>query len=101
MVRLGRVYRGMMVHMQASNAKLHRRAEYMVALITGCEEAVAADALRQVDWDVKRAALVVNGLEPDTAGVLLDRSGGSLRQALAAIAAADRSGEAGGGTPAG
>ena len=27
MIRLGRVYRGMMVHMHASNAKLHRRAD--------------------------------------------------------------------------
>jgi N-acetylmuramic acid 6-phosphate etherase len=90
MIRLGRVYRGMMVHMQASNTKLHRRAESMVSLITGCDEPAAAEALRQVGWDVKRAALVVNGLDPDTADVLLDRHAGSLRQALAALGAADR-----------
>jgi N-acetylmuramic acid 6-phosphate etherase len=36
MIRLGRVYRGMMVHMRATNAKLRRRAEIMVARITGC-----------------------------------------------------------------
>src|SRR5262249_3656724 len=39
MVKLGRVYRGLMVHMQARNAKLRRRAEAMVRHIVGCSEA--------------------------------------------------------------
>ncbi|GGH09199.1 N-acetylmuramic acid 6-phosphate etherase [Alsobacter metallidurans] len=88
MIRLGRVYRGLMVHMRASNTKLHRRAEAMVAALAGCDEAVAGDALRQVDWDVKRATLVAQGLDPDLAGALIDRSGGSLRRALATLDAA-------------
>src|SRR6516164_6639117 len=45
MLRLGRVYRGMMVNMQSTNAKLKRRAESMVARIAGCSQARAADAL--------------------------------------------------------
>ena len=36
MLRLGRVYRGMMVNMQATNAKLKRRAEATVAQIARC-----------------------------------------------------------------
>ena len=47
MVRLGRVYRGLMVHMRATNAKLRRRSEIMVSQITGCDDATAIDALRQ------------------------------------------------------
>ena len=42
MLRLGRVYRGMMVNMQMTNAKLKRRAEAMVARIASCSEAQAA-----------------------------------------------------------
>ena len=47
MLRLGRVYRGMMVNMQMTNAKLKRRAETMVARIAGCSEAQAAAAPRR------------------------------------------------------
>ncbi|MBV9532882.1 MAG: N-acetylmuramic acid 6-phosphate etherase, partial [Bradyrhizobium sp.] len=47
MLRLGRVYRGMMVNMQTTNAKLKRRAEIMVARIADCSEAQAACALEQ------------------------------------------------------
>ncbi|PSC06145.1 N-acetylmuramic acid 6-phosphate etherase [Alsobacter soli] len=90
MIRLGRVYRGLMVHMRARNVKLHRRAEAMVAALAGCDENIARDALRQVDWDVKRATLVAQGLDVDMADALLDRAGGSLRRALAAL---DASGE--------
>src|SRR5262249_16025619 len=45
MLRLGRVYRGMMVNMPPTNAKLKRRAEAMVARIAGCSEVQAACAL--------------------------------------------------------
>ncbi|MCP8936968.1 N-acetylmuramic acid 6-phosphate etherase [Alsobacter sp. SYSU M60028] len=83
MIRLGRVYRGMMVHMQATNAKLHRRAAIMVALLTGCPETEADKALRLCGFDVKLASLIVSGLTPDEAGALLDRHDGSLRAALA------------------
>src|SRR3954467_7553086 len=53
MLRLGRVYRGMMVNMQATNAKLERRAEAMVAQIARCNQAQAACALDQADGDIK------------------------------------------------
>src|SRR4029077_12138325 len=42
MLRLGRVYRGMMVNMQTTNTKLKRRAEVMIARIAGCSQADAA-----------------------------------------------------------
>lgn len=87
MIRLGRVYRGMMVHMRATNAKLRRRAEVMVAQIAGCSEEEAARALAQGDGSVKTAVVIAQGLDRAGAEALLERSGGNLRTALESLAA--------------
>jgi N-acetylmuramic acid 6-phosphate etherase len=86
MIRLGRVYRGLMVHMRATNAKLRRRGEIMVAQITGCEERTAIDALMEATGDVKIASLIVFGVDRDFAQAILARNGDNLRLALADIA---------------
>ncbi|MEJ1160179.1 N-acetylmuramic acid 6-phosphate etherase [Prosthecomicrobium sp. N25] len=85
MVRLGRVHGGMMVHMHASNAKLHRRAADMVVRLTGVDHTEATEALRRSNWDVKKAVLVLHGQSPQEAADLLDGSNGVLRAALAAL----------------
>lgn len=85
MIRLGRVYRGMMVHMRATNAKLRRRAEIMVAQIAGCTEAEAAQALAAGDGSVKLAAIMVSGMGRAEAEALLQRNGGNLRAAFLEI----------------
>lgn len=82
MLRLGRVYRGMMVNMQMTNAKLKRRAEMMVARIAGCNEAQAASALAQADGDIKTAALVVLGYEKAEAASILASHKGNLRRVI-------------------
>ena len=82
MLRLGRVYRGMMVNMQMTNAKLKRRAETMVARIASCSEAQAAAALAQADGDIKTAALVVLGYEKAEAASILARHKGNLRRVI-------------------
>ena len=89
MLRLGRVYRGMMVNMPPTNAKLKRRAESMVARIAGCSEAQAADALEQTEGDIKIAALVVLGYDKAEAEAILADQKGNLRRVLAALAAGD------------
>jgi N-acetylmuramic acid 6-phosphate etherase len=94
MIRLGRVYRGLMVHMRTTNAKLRRRSEIMVAQITGCEEATAIDALAHADGDVKIASLIVFGVDRPLAEAILARSGDNLRVALADVAAGPRPAEA-------
>src|SRR5919107_548867 len=96
MIRLGRVYRGLMVHMRTTNAKLRRRSEIMVAQITGCEEATAIDALAQADGDVKIASLIVFGVDRPLAEAILARSGDNLRVALADVAAGPKPAEASG-----
>jgi N-acetylmuramic acid 6-phosphate etherase len=83
MLRLGRVYRGMMVNMQTTNAKLKRRAEVMVARIAGCDQAQAACALEQTEGDIKMAALVVLGYDKAEAELILARHKGNLRRVLA------------------
>ena len=83
MLRLGRVYRGMMVNMQMTNAKLKRRAEAMVARIASCSEAQAACALGQTDGDIKTAALVVLGYDNAEAESILASHQGNLRRVFA------------------
>lgn len=85
MVQLGRVYRGLMVDMRPTNAKLRKRAEQMVVQLTGCDSSTAADAVARTGSEVKLAVLVVNGLAFDEAAALLERSGGNLRSALASL----------------
>ena len=63
MLRLGRVYRGMMVNMPPSNAKLKRRAEAMVAQIAHCDPAQAASALEEAEGEIKAAVLLALGVE--------------------------------------
>jgi N-acetylmuramic acid 6-phosphate etherase len=86
MIRLGRVYRGNMVHMRATNAKLRRRAEAMICQIVGCDAADAALYLGQGQGDVKTAVLLGFGLTPSEASVVLERHKGNLRPAIDELA---------------
>jgi N-acetylmuramic acid 6-phosphate etherase len=82
MVKLGRVYRGLMVHMRARNAKLRRRAETIVSRIVGCEAEDAARFIEQAEGDVKLAILIGFGLGASEAAEVLKRHGGNLRSAV-------------------
>ena len=82
MVRLGRVYRGLMVHMRATNAKLRRRAEIMVQEIAGCDESEATAFVENANGDVKVAVLLALGVELSRARELLERHEGNLRLAI-------------------
>jgi len=90
MMRLGRVYDGLMVDMMATNAKLEERARRMVAAIAGVDEAAAAAALAAAGGHVKTAALVAHGLPTDAARLLLDDHDGDLRAALARLPRRER-----------
>jgi N-acetylmuramic acid 6-phosphate etherase len=82
MVRMGRVYRGLMVDMRARNAKLRRRAEAIVSEIVSCPAGDAARHLEQADGDVKTAILIGFGSSRSDAAQLLQRHGGNLRAAI-------------------
>lgn len=85
MVKLGRVYRGLMVHMRACNTKLRRRAEMIVGSIVGCAAPQAARLVEQADGDVKTAVLIGFGLEPADAAELLRHHDGNLRSVIGEI----------------
>jgi N-acetylmuramic acid 6-phosphate etherase len=85
MVRLGKVYRGLMVHMRPTNEKLRRRAARMVVTLTGCTPDVATSCVARTDGDVKLAVLLARGIAIDAAKALIDKHKGDLRAALAEI----------------
>jgi len=84
MMKMGRVYRGLMVDMRARNAKLRQRAETIVCEIARCPERDAARYLEQAGGDVKTAVLLGLGLNRNQAAQLLERHGGNLRAAISA-----------------
>ncbi len=86
MLRLGRVYRGMMVNMQPTNAKLKRRAEAMVAQIAHCDPRQAARALEEVEGDIKAAVLLAWGIDRTEAQTILKQCDGNLRRVFAELA---------------
>lgn len=86
MIRLGRVYQGLMVDVQASNRKLAARSESMLRHLTGRTAPEVRSALRQADGSVKLAALLLEGASLADAKSCLERAGGQLRAALAILA---------------
>ncbi len=82
MLRLGGVYGGMMVDMQAGNAKLKRRAAQIVARAAEVSVEQAADALAAAQSRIKPAILIARGASRGQADALLDAARGDLRAAL-------------------
>jgi N-acetylmuramic acid 6-phosphate etherase len=85
MILLGRVYDGLMVDLQAVNQKLVRRSESILKRLTGRSGEQACEALRRANGNVKLAVLLLHGCDLQEATRVLDRAGGQLRAALAAI----------------
>jgi N-acetylmuramic acid 6-phosphate etherase len=95
MIRLGRVHEGLMVDMQAINAKLARRSENILRKITGRGGDEIGQALRRADGNVKLAVLLLHGCALDDAVNVLERAGGRLRAALEIISRHDAAGASG------
>lgn len=85
MLRLGRVYRGLMVDMIISNDKLLARAQRIVQELAECSEDVAVAAIEASERNIKAAVLIAKGLSPEGAQVLLTEHGGILRDAIGAL----------------
>jgi N-acetylmuramic acid 6-phosphate etherase len=81
MIRLGRVYEGLMIDVQASNSKLVRRSETILAQLTGHSRDQVRDALRRAKGGVKLALLLLEGEGLDAATAALAEGGGDLRAA--------------------
>jgi N-acetylmuramic acid 6-phosphate etherase len=85
MIRLGRVYGGLMVDVQAANDKLARRSQSMLRHLTGRSSEEICTALEAADGSVKLAALLLKGCDLAEAKAALERAGGQLRVALATV----------------
>ena len=83
MIRLGRVYRGLMVDVRATNAKLSQRQKEMLRYLTTREDAAIENALARANGNVKVAVLLLHGCDPAQAEALLGSCRGRLREALA------------------
>ncbi|MET3709547.1 N-acetylmuramic acid 6-phosphate etherase [Sphingomonas trueperi] len=85
MLRKGLVYRGRMVNMRVSNAKLLVRGQRMVADLAETDMDTADAALARADSDIKLGVLVALGLSLAQARALLTANDMSLRAALQAV----------------
>jgi N-acetylmuramic acid 6-phosphate etherase len=86
MIRLGRVYKGMMVDVQASNAKLAQRREAMLLSLTGRTRQDVREALERAKGSVKLAVLLLEGCDLEMARTALDSAEGRLGEAIALAA---------------
>ena len=85
MIRLGFVYRGLMVEMRPTNVKLQDRAVKMVATLADTDYAEASRALDTAEGSIKLATtMLVLGLDRAAAEQRLDAAAGNLRAALQA-----------------
>lgn len=83
MVMLHKVYGNLMVDVRATNAKLIRRTATLTKIATGADDAAVLSALRDCDFHVKVAIIMIKqsvGAAP--ARLALEASGGSVRAAL-------------------
>ncbi len=85
MIRLGRVYQGLMVDLTAVNSKLVRRSEKILLELSGRSREEVRAALQRANGKVKVALLLLEGCDLDEAIKTLDRAGGQLRTAKALI----------------
>jgi N-acetylmuramic acid 6-phosphate etherase len=85
MIRLGRVYRGLMVDLKAVNKKLMRRSEKILLDLSGRSREEVRHALQQANGSVKLAFLMLEGCDLVDATRILERAGGQLRAAKALI----------------
>jgi N-acetylmuramic acid 6-phosphate etherase len=83
MIRLGRVYDGLMIGVQPTNEKLRERATRIVETIAEVSTEAAAQALEKAQGDVRVAIVVAKTEEsPEESKRMLEQAGGSLRRAL-------------------
>jgi N-acetylmuramic acid 6-phosphate etherase len=82
MIRLGHVYRGLMVDVHAANLKLTKRKEEMLVYLTGRNRKEAREAIVCADGSVKLAVLLLHGGDLEKARTILAQAGGRLRIAV-------------------
>ncbi|MGW9628373.1 N-acetylmuramic acid 6-phosphate etherase [Microbacterium sp. NPDC055521] len=86
MTKLGKTYRGVMVDLLATNEKLRARSIRTVSQLAGVDVDEAVAALDDADGSVKLALLMLaTEASAESAADALQRTGGILRDAIAAL----------------
>jgi N-acetylmuramic acid 6-phosphate etherase len=89
MVRIGKTYGNLMVDLKASNVKLRARTNRIVRTITGLSADDAEELLKRCGGELKTALVVHEAVvSPEEARARLRDTGGQVRRALRATAAA-------------
>ncbi|MDI2587183.1 N-acetylmuramic acid 6-phosphate etherase [Psychrobacillus sp. NEAU-3TGS] len=83
MVKTGKVYKNLMVDLNASNFKLRERAKKMVCYSTGVSDEEAEHILEETAYDVKLAIVIIlTGVDKAKAKKLISETGGFVRDAV-------------------
>lgn len=83
MIKLGKVYRNLMVDLHISNRKLRERAINIIKMATGADDDVAREALKNSNNNVKAALIMIkNRVNYPQALKQLDESDGYVRLAI-------------------
>lgn len=83
MIKLGKVYGNLMVGVQLTNEKLHKRAENIVMTATGASTEEAKQALLEQNFNTKAAILqIITGLKGNEVSNLLMKHNGYIRHAI-------------------
>lgn len=83
MIKTGKVYKNLMVDLNASNFKLRERAKQMVCSITDVSYEEAEVVLKQTEFDVKLAIVMIfTNVDKSQAQQLITQSGGFVRDAV-------------------
>jgi N-acetylmuramic acid 6-phosphate etherase len=82
MIRLNKVYKGFMVDMKSTNAKLCSRAEKILAEITSCDPSKAYETLLKTDYNIKLSIMMINNFSKKKALEALEKTEGNIDKAL-------------------
>ena len=83
MIKLGKVYKNYMIDVQPTNKKLRRRAVWMLTELTAAGETEAEKALKEADYSVREALVMLEGgTDHPRALECLAASGGDIELAV-------------------
>ena len=83
MIKIGKVYKNLMVDVQQTNEKLMVRAENIVMQAVDCEREEAKSALAESGGEAKTAILkLLLGVNVEVAREMLEKSGGRIKSAM-------------------
>lgn len=83
MIKMGKVYRNLMVDLRVTNEKLRRRAHDIIIYLTGLDEDVAERLLRDADHQVKTALVMFYcNVNQESANLILTDNNGFLRHII-------------------